>query len=87
MANHHAIEEVTIRVVRYTCCYCERTWILNYELPSGVSQVACPYCWTVADGLPKEKKECSKYLIEIGEPNPRTCKACGLGPCKFDKQE
>jgi len=87
MANHHAIEEVTIRVVRYTCCYCNRSWILNQELPAGVNQVACPYCWTVAGGLPKGKEKCNKHLAEISAPYPRTCESCGMGPCNFIPME
>ena len=30
---------------------------------------------------------CTVALRNTGKPYPRTCKACGLGPCKFFKEE
>jgi hypothetical protein len=34
---------------------------------------------TVAEAI----NDCSVYLHNCGKASPRTCKECGLGPCKF----
>lgn len=31
------------------------------------------------DGL--QISQCSNWLRQMGKPNPRTCRVCGLGPC------
>jgi hypothetical protein len=31
------------------------------------------------------KENCTKELMKLKVAYPRTCKECGLGPCKYDK--
>lgn len=37
--------------------------------------------------LHEAKTRCSQYLNETGQPSPRTCQQCGLGPCRFYSKE
>ena len=32
---------------------------------------------------PKPQHDCSNYLLSQNKSYPRTCRACGLGPCKY----
>lgn len=41
-----------------------------------------PSSETLSDENPPETTFCSDELRKQGKPYPRTCKACGLGPCK-----
>lgn len=37
----------------------------------------------IREGGPIQDESCSQSLVASGKPYPRTCKTCGLGPCKL----